>query len=603
MENSRIYHEIFEPEVITTAPRFADRSMMITADGEIRVYGTKIFTHENGEQKLFFTMIYSKDNGLSFSSKEVASDSVGASVVSPWSGDYVTLLTLHTEKAFSHNLFCMENEISAAIQRNRLGEEGVFVFRSKSPDGPWESHKVCDLPVHLQRLPLPLKKHKRWINVGQIMLEDKRKHPIVLLSDDDGVSWRYKILPVPPIFTVTPPHKGVRWLDPGVEPAFTETASGKIIMLLRTSKDVHYECYSEDGGETWSEMKPSIFYSVATMPGIYTLSDGILLAIWNNTCPLPELDHTEQYKLSKEEISGIHEDVFTNRDAIHGAISEDEGKSWFGFRELALNPLRNNGDFRSIDGSWYLLDKSIHQNQILELPDNKILLHCGQHKKASQLILFDLNYLYAKERKEDFRYGLQNVSTHIYYKSYSGGCRGAGHCSWNRRSGAQLMPVFDEKWSESLLIGRHVDERLFSDREGVAWNFPASRKGIVNLDLTLNQDNGGVRISLIDRWMNPCDEYVKDYAPFSFVIDGNGCVNGEKIAEIAKRFSLQMEYNLDKSILKISVGNKQIELSYSRTIAPPFGKEVNISYLHLQSAAETIDNSGVFLHCMQMKIK
>jgi hypothetical protein len=165
------------------------------------------------------------------------------------------------------------------------------------------------------------------------------------------------------------------------------------------------------------------------------------------------------------------------------------------------------------------------------------------------------------------------------------------------------MPVFDEKWSEALLIGRHVDERLFSDREGVAWNFPASRKGIVTLDLTLNQDNGGVRISLIDRWMNPCDEYVKDYAPFSFVIDGNGCVNGEKIAEIAKRFSLQMEYDLDESILKISVGNKQIELSYSRKIAPPFGKEVNISYLHLQSAAETIDNSGVFLHCMQMKIK
>ena len=599
MRNSSIYKEIFEPEVITTAPRFADRSMMMTADGEIRVYGTKFFMHENGSNKVIFTMLTSKDNGLSFSLKEVADDSVGATVFSPWSGDYLTLLTLHKE--LNSTCFCMENEISAAIQKNWQEEDGVFVFRSNSPDGPWESHKICDFPIHLQRLPLPLKKHKRWINVGQITCEDKRQHPIVLLSDDDGVSWRYKILPAPPEFQIRYPHCGVRWLDPGVEPAFAETASGKIIMLLRTSQDVHYECFSEDGGETWSEMKPSIFYSVATMPGIYTLSDGRLLAIWNNTCPLPELDHSKQYRLSAEELNGVFEDVFTNRDAVHGAISGDDGRSWFGFRELALNPLRNNGDFRSIDGSWYLLDKSVHQNQILELPDNKILLHCGQHKKSSQLIIFDLNYLYVKERKEDFRYGLQNVSTHIYYQSYSGGCRGAGHCSWNRRSGAQLMPIFDDKWSEALLIGRHADERLFSDREGVAWNFPASSKGVVTIDLTLNQNNCGIRVSLLDRWVNPCDEYVKDYAPFSFVIDGDGCVNGEKIAETAKRFSLQMEYDLEGSILKILVSGKQLILPYSRTVAPPFGKEVNISYLHLQSAAEDIDSAGVFLHCMQMK--
>ena len=39
MKNSALYNEIFEPEVTALAPRFADRAMMITREGEIRVYG------------------------------------------------------------------------------------------------------------------------------------------------------------------------------------------------------------------------------------------------------------------------------------------------------------------------------------------------------------------------------------------------------------------------------------------------------------------------------------------------------------------------------------------------------------------------------------
>lgn len=600
MKNSFLYQEIFEPEVIAEAPRFADRTMMITREGEIRAYGTKVFEHEDGTRKVIFTVMRSNDNGMSFQTEEADAGSAGGSVASPWSDQYVTLLTLEKEHQFGN--VCGENEISAAVQFNWKGENGVYVFRSTSPDGPWTCKKISDNLTHLQRLPLPLKKWKRWINVGQRRLEDNRLHPIVLLSDDDGENWRESVLPVPPVFEPAYPHKGVRWQDPGVEPAFAETPSGKIIMLLRTSKDVHYECFSEDGGETWSEMKPSIFYAVATMPGIYSLSDGRMLAIWNNTCPLPELDHREQFKLTPDEISGVWEDVFTNRDAIHGAISEDEGKTWRGFRELTLNPIRGNSDFRSIDGGWYLRDKSVHQNQIIELPDNKVLLHCGQHVKCSRIILFDLDYLYASGRSEDFRHGLQNVSTHLYCKSYSGGCRGAGHCSWNRRPGAQLMPLYDENWSEALLISRRPDERLVSEREGVAWNFPGCRKGKVCADFTLNPGTDGVRISLADRWINPCDEYVKDHASFSFVLDGRGCVNGVPLAEPGKCFTLTLDFDLDQGIVRVSSETGKVEIPYSRTLPVPFGSEVNLSYFHVQTASEKEDRAGVFLHGMQMKM-
>lgn len=354
MKNSLLYREVFEPEPVAFAPCFADRAMMITREGEIRVYGCRTHQHEDGRKTAVLVMMRSVDNGLSFTLEEVPPDDPGARIASPWSNDYFTMLSQHPDESFVSGR-CLESHVRGAVQLNKKFS-GTWLFRSPNgPDGPWETTRISENIIQLQRLPLPLKKWRRWINVGQRrMNEDNRVHPVVLLGDAEGKNWTETVLPAPPVFEQVYPHKGMRWFDPGVEPAFTETASGRILMLLRTSMDVHYRCFSDDGGVTWSAMEPSPFYAVATMPGLYTLSDGRLLAVWNNTCPLPELDHSTQALLGNQEKQGVWEDVFTNRDALHGAISEDEGKTWTGFRELTLNPVRNNSDFRTNDGSWVL---------------------------------------------------------------------------------------------------------------------------------------------------------------------------------------------------------------------------------------------------------
>ena len=600
MSTSTLYREIFEPLVIAQAPRYADRAMMKTREGEIRIYGCRSYVHENGDKKAFFMMLRSKDNGLSFTMEEVADDDPGARVASPWDNSYITMISPYS--TVGKTTHCPESHVPAAVQL-QPHSAGTYVYRSaEGADGPWQSAKISDDITLLQRLPLPLKKWKRWINIGQRRLkEDNRVHPVVFLGDADGKNWTETILPVPPVFEKTYPHKGNRWLDPGVEPSFAETPSGRILMLLRTSRDVHYECYSDDGGVTWSEMKPSIFYAVATMPGIYTLSDGRMIAVWNNTCPLPEVDNTNSPWLTESEIQGEWEDVFTNRDAIHAAVSSDEGKTWTGFREITLNPIRNNSDFRTNDGSWFLNDKSVHQNQLIELPDNKVLLHCGQHIKTSRIILFDLDYLFAGERSDDFTSGLENWSTHLYYKSIPGGWRVAGHCAYNRRPGAQLMPSPEGGFREALLIARHPDDRLVSDREGAVWNFPGCRKGSVTADFTVMPGTAGVRVSLADRWINPCDEYVGELSPFSFVLDGEGKVNSVQIAEPGKRSSVTMEFDLDRGMVAVSGCGNTVEVAYGRTLPAPFGKEIQLSYLHLQTAADSADTHGVFLHCVAMK--
>ncbi len=103
-------------------------------------------------------------------------------------------------------------------------------------------------------------------------------------------------------------------------PTVLELNNGRLWMLARTSRDNHYECFSEDAGETWSAWQPSRFYGTLTMPTLYRLSDGRVLLLWCNTTPLPEIDRTDE-PISETAKNGRWEDVFTNRDACHVAIS------------------------------------------------------------------------------------------------------------------------------------------------------------------------------------------------------------------------------------------------------------------------------------------
>ena len=199
---------------------------------------------------------------------------------------------------------------------------------------------------------------------------------------------------------------------------------------------------SEDAGETWSAWQPSRFYGTLTMPTLYRLSDGRVLLLWCNTTPLPEIDRTDE-PIPESAKNGRWEDVFTNRDACHAAISEDDGQTWIGFREMRLNPLRNSGDF----GSRASHDFSVHQPQALELPkqcldtnarpvtpesgttqipltphksqstspplSGKILVAHGQDEEVRALVIFDTKWLYKPRRHSTFENELADWSNQL----------------------------------------------------------------------------------------------------------------------------------------------------------------------------------------------
>ena len=152
------------------------------------------------------------------------------------------------------------------------------------------------------------------------------------------------------------------------------------------------------------------------------------------------------------------EDVFTNRDTIHAAISEDEGETWVGFREIILDEHRNNSDYAVAQGTG---DRGKHQSEVIQLDVNRVLLTCGQQKIHRKMMIMDVRWLYEKERSSNLaKDGTKDWSTHQYIDKI------AGHCGYNRKPGAKVE-------GEALRVLRLDDTSLVNPNQGAVWNFPS----------------------------------------------------------------------------------------------------------------------------------
>jgi hypothetical protein len=549
------------PQVVAVPPAAAVRDLCRTADGEIRHYGWKTV---DGERRRVY--VASRDEGTNWTFQVAARGDVGAMVKSPWRDEWLYFVDEGSE------------------------HETVFV-RSKTGPGDTnpERRRLGWRRQELRQL-IALKTRRRWVAAfSDVRCENGVCYrAAVALSDDDGDTWRYS--PVPPLKNVPrlgPGDRRPRWFNDGCEPSVVERNDGSLLMALRTSSGHHAFCESRDGGETWSEPREnSAFWATNTMPCLFRLRDGRLLFVWNNTAPLPTRDAAECPELATDAatLAGVWETVFTNRDALHAAISDDDGRTWRGFREIALTEPRNAPDFRELgndpDDEH---DKSVHQTQAIELRDGTVLIAYGQNSSTRRLARLNPDWLLETGRTEDFRHGLGGLSNHLYLKSLSGGWRGwAGHCAWNRLPGAVLMrdPDTDAgkgRVREILRLCRIPDPRLVSDRQGVVWNFPAAQTGELEIDCRI--DGAGFRLTLADHWINPCDEFNPPRAPVSWQ------VTREMLGEGWHR--LRCTWNGKTGCATLTCNGRILATATVREM-PPFG----LSYLHLQTLAEGLDADG-----------
>lgn len=503
-EDKTFLKNIYEPTQVAVPYSDAINHLTVTRDGAIRCYG-KFLSSDNALPGKGETVYQeSTDGGLSWKlHKAKQTDCPRASYKCPWDDYY-----------FSYSA---QKDLMAKTQ-----DFYAYVSKNGSEDENFKKYIIPADGVRFYRSVLPLKSKKRWLIAGEVDGWDTN-HTVISYSDDDCKTWKHVHLKQTPKFEKAYPHKGERWGQYGIEPTLTELSDGTVMVLLRTCQDYFYQCFSYDGGETFTNPEPSIFHGVNTMPAFLKLSNGKILLFFNNTRPMPEISKDEVWPpLYEWEELGRAEDVFTNRDANCIGITEDDGKSWFGFRELCLNPLRNTCDFRTSGSGKSGSDKSVHQFEAIELPFNKVLVHVGQHERLRKLMIFDVNWLYEKKRKENFTSGFDNVSTHVYLKSVTGNCRGnfPGHCAWNRTNGC--VPVADPKgdYSEAILFKNTKDDRLLNNVQGMVWNFPALNSGKITINAHIM--GKGFRVNLCDHWINPSDASVSLYSVFEDVLENDG---------------------------------------------------------------------------------
>ncbi|MBQ2749113.1 MAG: exo-alpha-sialidase [Clostridia bacterium] len=551
---------IYEPIVVATPLKDSRRDVCVLPDGEIRSYGRLYGNLMTGEPGVW-AYLSSVDGGLSWQ-KRYAKGKMNACVYFPAGNIYVA---------------------SIDSAESGLGKSGLRVWRSKiGPDDP-DPEEVLVSEDNYNCAFQPQKAaacDRIWFTAQK--REDGDSTDIgFFFSDDFGKTWQTRIIPDPMGFEVVFPHKGLRWSkNSGTEPHVAEIAPGKLMMIIRSATDQFWQCFSEDLGETWSTPEPSTFYGTDTTAYLLRLHDGRTLAFWNNTRPLPEPNHrVTQPPVGPFVEQGRGEDAFTNRDAAHVAITEDGGESWIGYRELILNPIRNNADFRYASADKSTRDKSVHQFQAIELPFNKILVSAGQNTASRRLIIFDLDWLYETTRKNNFLRGMEELTTHTFVKSVSGSyidAIGNGHCAWNRTYSAYMMPDPMGGVFETLSIAKHHDDRLLSDIGGACWNFPMARKGRVTVEFLIREKSA--RFVLADRWFNPSDAFAAAESPFWFELTREDVGEGYH--------TLEIHFDVEGGKGKVSLDGKPFFGLRMKNSCP-----TGISYLILQCATDG-DSAG-----------
>lgn len=527
---------VFSPIWVASPPSDAYIGLSKLESGEIRHYNY-------GEQSLpgaFY--ISSKDKGLTWNKVSYGKDRTNADVQNPITKEYIRL--------------------------TNMGKQGVYcIIRSSDDAENLRINKVTDRGSIMLKPPV-------FINQGKTIIiaahgDVSPKGCYAYISNDYGQSWEMSSIVTVPDHQGGGFHQGIRWNHGAVEPTIVELKDGTLWMIMRTSLDYHYQSFSKDGGLTWSQASPSPFYGTITMPTIGRLSDGSLLMLWCNTTPMPEVGNTD----------GVWDDVFTNRDVTHAAISKDEGKTWIGFRELYRNPMRNEANYATLGGG---VDRGSHQAQFLEVEPGKILVSLGQHPLHRAMVLFDVKWLEETKFHNNFENDLQDWTSFNYIQGIK------GHCSYDRIQGVELCLDPENKNNSTLHLSYLKDPNLVEDTRGALWNFGATKKGVLTTNIRITGGDENISLLLNDRWFNPSDKVAKAQNIFEIQL------NPKDLGIIDDKWhtvSIHWDLNQKKPRAIVMVDGKK-----TKQTIPLNGSSLHgISYAHFIATPNTDKQTNLFI--------
>jgi len=400
-------------------------------------------------------------------------------------------------------------------------------------------------------------------------------------SDDDGVTWSG------PSNLIFSPEVPGRWTNPAASPQMVELENGKIWMLLRNSQDHLWECFSDDWGTSWSEARPSPFTGVFSNLRLKRIPDGRLLLLWLNSMP--------RTGVTRE--GSFHN---TARDVLHAAVSEDDGRTWIGFREVALDRRRHELIYSQVPA----YDAGIHHQKFTVTKDNKVIVFTGQDDEGigneslhRQALIFDLGWLYESSRSTDFSQGYEDLC--VFKLS---GDRWGKTNYYSRVAGATLVEHPERPFRRVLQLGREKCDWVFNDQDGACWNFPIGKSGILETRILLRRGYRGGLISLTDCFYNPSDNGGDEAAMYVFVIPEDRRVNLATVLEPERWYTIRLEWNgtQDEEIhsCKVFVNGQQQPESLRLLNPSPNG----ICYVRFRSTASQEDLAGFLVESIRAEI-
>ena len=141
----------------------------------------------------------------------------------------------------------------------------------------------------------------QWVSTAAHFFDPHFSASYVCYPDDDGRTWQRSR--DGELIILMDWNVSYRYTD---EPTVTEVTPGRLLMFIRNELGRVFQAWSEDNGETWSRLQPTSLASSTVPAQIRTLTNGHLLAVWNQE--------------SEEEIKQGY-----NRTRISSAISRNGG--------------------------------------------------------------------------------------------------------------------------------------------------------------------------------------------------------------------------------------------------------------------------------------
>ena len=450
-------------------------------------------------------------------------------------------------------------------QRASVSEKRLDIWHVKSQDGMnnwplpkciWQGYtgalnSVIQLRNGRILLPFSYLTTRTWRNRGEgldAFTFMGQYNCTLVYSDDSGDTWHLS----PADLKVAAPN--IVSAYGAVEPVVLELEDGRVWMLIRTQLGRFYESFSKDG-VVWSAPRPTRLLSSDSPAGLVRLQDGRIVLFWNNCLRFPY--------------------AYGGRHVLHAAISEDEGRTWRGVREVARDPLRHEPPPPSGDhGTAYPFPTLAKEG--------KIIFTTGQGPGRNFCVLLDPAWLYETHQQDNFSTGLEDWS--IF-----------------GTKGVEIAPHLSKEDTQVLRIRKtHEDWPA-----AAVWNFPSGVKGNLSLRLLLNPGFDGAVIGITDHFSVPFDQEDRFYNLFNLQISNVIAREAKQSdGQIAKEIKLAtgrwhtIEFNWDctKRQCNVSLDGRQA------LVLPQLRETDGACYLRLRSTAERVDNAGFLVEYVEANL-